>query len=284
MTEKTTQKIGDNSTAIQARRDVNISYGLSPQDAVDIAYRLFKENFPKLQDEAKRIAETNVQNFINNLGNKIRKNIKSVDINKFKDPDIQASLNEAVKAAAKKGDKANFNVLSELIIKRLSEDTGSFLSVVADEAIFITPKLTKEHITFISYVQFLTNMVLTDVKCLSDVDRKAVAIIQAIGNPVELNIPNKLYLNYTGCTISYQIRPERLEERIIRHYPFFELPFDPKTMKPKMVDESPAFYKIFDFGEKSNVMTIGLTSVGQIIALTNLKRGAPDLDLSIWIN
>lgn len=49
--------MGDNSTNLQANRDIISNKGLSIQQAMEIAVELFKENFPKLQKIASNIAK-----------------------------------------------------------------------------------------------------------------------------------------------------------------------------------------------------------------------------------
>lgn len=282
--DKSSQKIGSHSSGVQAGRDVHVhNYGLAVNEVRELSYLFLKENFPKLREEALKEARTNVEAFLEQFNDAIRSRIDKIEIDKFKTPDIQASLNEAVKSAAKKGRNANFETLSNLIIERTSKESSPFLSIVADEAINIVPKLLKDHINFLSFTHFLKSMQINDAKSLSDIENYAKSIIEAIGDPKVLNTPNKLHLQYAGCINILEIIPLRPHDFISKNYSFLSGLKEAEIDK-KIKEESPFFNKIWIAGIQSDLQRVVLTSVGQIIALTNLKKGIPgNIDFSIWI-
>ena len=59
------KNISDNSSGIQADRDINIKIGLGVEEVKNLTLLYLKENFPKLREDAIKTAEENVKEFIN---------------------------------------------------------------------------------------------------------------------------------------------------------------------------------------------------------------------------
>jgi hypothetical protein len=141
-------KSGNQSEVIQVGRDLHV--GLSYDDIKSIFYDLFKLNFPQLVQEATKTAQTNLEQYINVLINKMKSNSDAIDSNKLQDPNIQFLLNESIKQTARKGNKIDLELLSDLIITTINKDTNETLDIVSSEAVLVIPKLSKEHIAFLS--------------------------------------------------------------------------------------------------------------------------------------
>lgn len=105
VTNKSTQEqsVESESIALQAGNDINLQIGtLSPSDVNEICQIIFKANFPRLVEDAAREAERNMIAFSKSLEDKIHSCLDEICINKFKDPDIQAMICDAIKETARK--------------------------------------------------------------------------------------------------------------------------------------------------------------------------------------
>ncbi|MCV5283331.1 hypothetical protein OFC15_30615, partial [Escherichia coli] len=85
----------------------------------------------------------------------LTKNVDRLIIDKFCDPDVQATLTEALKSSARKGKKANMDVLSQLLVERVSNNNDDFRDIVLTEAVTVVPKLTQQQISLITIVFLL---------------------------------------------------------------------------------------------------------------------------------
>ena len=145
------QNVSDGSTAIQAAGNVTL-IGPSVTEVRDLCVLFLRDNFPKLQEAARQAAEEHVRQFANQLERELADNLSSVVVEKLADPDVQATINDAVQAAARKGEAANPEILAKLILQKVSGDCGPFQDIVFAEAVKVAPLLTKEQIAFLAFV------------------------------------------------------------------------------------------------------------------------------------
>jgi hypothetical protein len=90
------------STALQAGRDINVQ-GLSVSEVRELCVLFLRDNFPKLQDEARRVAEEQVNVFAIGLQERLAQEAASIAFEKLSQPDVQATINDAVQACARRG-------------------------------------------------------------------------------------------------------------------------------------------------------------------------------------
>jgi hypothetical protein len=147
----------ENVLQIAGNVEINHQYGLPAHELRELAKIFMRENFPVLREEAIAAAQDNVEIFLRQFEEKIAQNPGRIDPNRFKDPDIQSSLNDAVLETAKKGIRNNSDLLLELVTERLSIGTDDYVSLVISEAIKIVPRLAPEHIGFLTLALFLTS-------------------------------------------------------------------------------------------------------------------------------
>ena len=122
------KQIGNGSVGIQADRDVTVNVGLVVAEVETLTKLFLKENFPKLRQDAMEAVRENVQQFMSKFEAQLGKRFSEVDVAKFRDPDVQFSLNEAVLETAKRGDAANIDLLVTLVLERVAKDGGGTLS------------------------------------------------------------------------------------------------------------------------------------------------------------
>ncbi|EAQ3886075.1 hypothetical protein E7U00_20595, partial [Salmonella enterica] len=159
--DKQKQQIGNNSYAIQAGNNVNVS-GMSFSEVRELFNILFENQFPKLKDVAYAAAQENAKDFEERVVSDLTKNVDRLIIDKFCDPDVQATLTEALKSSARKGKKANMDVLSQLLVERVSNNNDDFRDIVLTEAVTVVPKLTQQQISLITIVFLLKNVEIKD--------------------------------------------------------------------------------------------------------------------------
>lgn len=148
------KQITDGSSGIQADGNVTINnYGMTLAEVREIFDYLFNENFPKMQ--ALRRAYDNVLLLFRELEAQFPDRYAEIDPDKFKDPDVQFTLNDAVRETAKRGDAANIDLLVNLIFERVSKDNSDLLDLTCSEAIKIVPRLTRPQIDLLSVVLLL---------------------------------------------------------------------------------------------------------------------------------
>ncbi|PKP34283.1 MAG: hypothetical protein CVU00_07460 [Bacteroidetes bacterium HGW-Bacteroidetes-17] len=284
MLEKQKQETGEGGTSLQAGKDIKIvqNVGLQFSEVKEIFHLLLSENFPKLREIASQTAAQNIENYLEKLETKFSQDFDRIDVEKIKDPDVQFSFNEVVEASARKGDKVDSDVLSELIIERISKKSNDFISIVSSEAIKIVPKLTAEHISFLSLVHYLSSVTHTGFIDLSQLEMPAALIISITSNSFNLSRSNKQYLQFTGALTSLNIISNDFRVTTKKRYDFLK-DISNEDLEKLAEQKAPSYKKLMDIYKSSEIYQITLTAVGQMIALANLRRVLGNLDYGIWI-
>ena len=84
LSDKQVQKAGAESTAIQAGGNVSINqYFVSATEVKKLVLEVFRDNYPKLRQEAIKAAELNVTNLSESLESKISEKWKEISLDKF---------------------------------------------------------------------------------------------------------------------------------------------------------------------------------------------------------
>lgn len=145
---KVIQKAAIGSDTTQIARQNNY-YGLSAEEASSLAIKLFMDNFPKLQEEAKKIAEKRAEELCKNVIARLERQGKK-DFSEFSDPDIQYILNKSHQEYARFGTDTLFGLLSEIIINRINYNGDFYMKIILDEAIDIVKSLSEAHLNYLS--------------------------------------------------------------------------------------------------------------------------------------
>ncbi|MCU8055423.1 hypothetical protein L5L78_04255 [Shewanella sp. SM34] len=277
------QETGENSDAYQAKRDINITHqGMDYQNVKQLCLDLMHYNFPKLHEEAMRQVNENVMALASELKAVIAKKAVTAP-EKLAQPDVQAALNEAVQGAAKKGKKADLNLLASLVASRIDSGNSDLLDITIEEAIRLTPKLTREHINFLSINHFVSSVSLQMQNVsFGYLEHCAAPVLAAFGLNCVLSEPNIQYLAGVGVLnfnpmvghdaydIQFQVYPSLAENR--------------QEFKERVKGQAPSLNKLLELYEKEKFSSVSLNTFGQVIALTNLGRIFGDMDLKKWIN
>lgn len=284
MFEKQSQETEEGGTSLQAGKDILITQnvGLQFSEVKEIFHLLLNQNFPKLREIASQTAMQNIDNYLAEFEQKFAQSFDRIDVEKIKDPDVQFSFNEVVEASARKGDKIDSDVLSELIIERISKKTNNFISIVSSEAIKVVSKITSEQINFLTLVHYLKSIVFSDYSNLGQLEQPASLMIKLTENSFNISESNKKYLQFTGTLTSINITPDDYRKTTKNNYPFLkEIPDN--QLDILIERDAPSYKKLMDIYKSNKIHRITLTTVGEMIALANFKRIMPEIEYSIWI-
>jgi hypothetical protein len=281
MFEKQYQDVGDGSLAVQVKRDLIINQGLQLAEVRELCLLFLQQNFPKLREEAIDAARKNVESYIPVLEAAIAKQAEKIDPRKIADPDMQASINDSVQATARKGQKANFAMLAELVSTRMRSDTSPILSVVAEEAIRLVPRLTASQIAYLALCFFL-NRLQFGAKTIEEFEIIAAQVMPIVKFGLEISDSNLQHTAYVGATSVMNMVGSAYYGVLSGRYPFLagEL-----ILHDAIANRAPTFHILCEQYRISKVYNVTLTSVGELVAILTISDAFPvALDPSRWIN
>lgn len=284
--DKQNQTVESNGTAIQAGGNVTVTQnmGLSVTEVKELCLLFLRDNFPSLREEAIRAAEGNVQKFAASLEQKIVEKSGEIMLEKFTDPDVQAAINDAVQASARKGEKANPSVLVDLIAERVSVSANDFKDIVISEAVTVVPKITKAQIAYLSFVHFMTNVGVQGLQHISHLEPYSQRALAAVASGFNLSDSQKRHIQYAGtCSIASMMSLDIYNGWMTQLYKYFGYT-DLEKFKTDLATFSPSSKILLDkFDEDVKGGQVTLTSVGQAIAIANLSTTLGRMDYSIWL-
>jgi len=286
MLEKQRQDVSDEGIAIQAAGDVTVNQtnGLSLAEVKELCLLFLRDNFPILREEAIKIAESNVRKFAESLEEKIIEKSEKIIFEKFTDPDVQATINDAVQNNARKGKRAHPSTLVNLIIERASKGTNDFQDIVISEAVMIVPKITKEQMSYLSFIHYITNMTFK-IDHISKLEVYSKAVLPIVTSGFNLSESQKQHLQYLGVYTRSQIISENIYT-IWMKYAYKALGYsNVQTFKNDLANYSPSSKILLDAFDKdiNGGGRMSLTSVGQVIAIAELSTVLGEMNYSIWL-
>lgn len=280
--DKQDQAAAAGAVAIQAGRDVNY-HGLSVAEVRELCALFLRNNFPELREEARRAAEQHVRDFASALEQKLVSEAASIMLDKFREPDVQAAVNDAVQASARKGSAANPHVLTSLIAERVSKQSTDYKDIVLSEAVTVVPRLTAAHIALISFHHFVTSVTVNGLPSVAGLEVYARPILHATRAGFDLSISQKQHIQYAGaCSINSILGGDIYDAVRTSGYAYFGYA-SAADFKEALSKQAPSYVALLDQFSKENLFTINLTSVGQAIAVANLSTILGKLDYSIWL-
>jgi len=199
------QFIGDGSTAAQAGRDVIIinnqpSYSTIKEIFVD----LLDQNFPKLLDDAMDIVNERTQGFLHSLKLKIEKMEESIHASNLKEPNFQYNFQKVIVEVARKGEKANPDILADMILKQLTtENIDDVSSGIIDEAIKIVPSLMKKHIHYLGLKTLLHEFRLNQPMSPDELDQLLDSYLDKLELASKITALDMSYLSSLRLTFGF---------------------------------------------------------------------------------
>ncbi len=276
------QIVEGGSTANQAGRDI-IYNGLSVSEVRELCALFLKNNFPELQEEARRTTEEYVKAFALNLEARLVNDAASIVLDKFKQPDVQAAINDAVQATARKGAAANPEILCALISERVAQKSNSYKDIVISEAVNVAPRVTAAQISLLSFVHFIRSVTIQNMPNAAALEPFGQIALHFSSPGFELSESQRQHLQYAGvASVNNLYGGDIYEELNKASYRYFGHN-DVSEFKQALSSGAPSFAKLLDQFNTENLFPINLTSVGQAIAIANISNYLGKLDYTIWL-
>lgn len=256
------QKAALGSDTIQIGNQNNY-YGITPEKASELAIKLFMDNFPKLQEDAKRVAKERAEELCKNIITNLEKQGKN-DFSEFSDPDMQFILNKSQQEYARFGTDTLRELLCEIIINRINYNSDYYMKIILDEAVDVVKSLSVVHLNYLSLIFLCKQVKMSNINSIEALKDHCEYICSKL--PVPDNIGNCVpFLNMLGLfTISlgnasqvyskcYGLELEKVKEIL-----------------PSMMYSIPGDYM--------------LSPIGIVIAIINAQNKTDfSLDFKIWI-
>lgn len=145
------QEAGSNSTALQAGRDVNLTIGISAQDARAIALDVAKVTFYELSGQARETMSSRVEEITDTVISRLQQEYPE-GLAKAVEPDFQYALLSVQKQYGRTGDEDLGSLLVDLLIDRSKQDSRNLKQIVLNESLEVAPKLTTSQISALSII------------------------------------------------------------------------------------------------------------------------------------
>jgi hypothetical protein len=278
---KQTQKVLQNSTAVQAGRDVNI--GISYSDVKEIFFDLFKSNFPVLENKAKQNAQENVEYFESKVAEMVSNKIDEIDLNKFTNPNTQFMLNQSLQHAARKGKSGNLELLVESLMITLGNSNNEMLDIISEQALAIIPQITPIQIKIITLAHYLLNCNTQELKSIMGSEPTNLDIKFLIGELPENVSFHLKYLESLGVLKINTLQFVNIFSRIKEQYRYLYKETSEEEVKEDVYLNAPHLKELSIQFTTANLSNITLTPVGILISLINMKRVINVLDYKSWI-
>lgn len=189
------QNSGSDSTNIQVGG--NAQFGLSYEDARQIAIDVFKANYyefsekaaKKALERAEEITEDFLKRFFEDDGH---------DKAKLEEPAVQSSIFEVQKAYAKTGDKDLQQRLLDTLLARVDSEERHINQIVLDEAITVLSKLTDNEVKLLSFIASTFKVIYTNVDTIAAFNSFLTdALLKFF--PDNISDAELTHLQYCGC-------------------------------------------------------------------------------------
>ncbi|MBN6030343.1 LPO_1073/Vpar_1526 family protein [Pantoea ananatis] len=287
----------ENSIAMNAANDINITTGLSQGDIIQLFDRLFKGEFQNIQEIAKQQAILYSVSFQERLISDLSHNAERLIVERFRDPDVQATIRDAVISVARRGDKSRPELLSKLIVEKVSSTNSDFLDIVINEAINVIPKLTNKQVALICAVFVVRNlMVNSSENILSTLEGFHEVLHEKIGSDFESTQVSLNHLGFTGaCTYdeqryydvidiyfgkynNFDLKTPTMDKENDNWYPnkkSIEIGDIRREVMQELEEKAPVMMRFLKGVSAAHVSGVNLTSIGIAIALTIVKDILP---------
>ena len=279
---KQDQSANAGAVAIQAGGDVNY-HGLSVAEVRELCGLFLRNNFPELREEAKRAAQQHVESFAATLEARLINDAATILLNKFAEPDVQATINDAVQASGRKGHAASPQILASLISERVSISANDYKDIVLSEAVKVVPRLTAQQIALLSLVHFTKSMTIRNLHGIGALEPYGRVALAFSSSGFNLSDSQKQHIQYSGaCSVNQLVGGDIFDALRSGDYAYFGMP-DTASFKSALHSQAPSFFALLEQAQKENVFALNLTSVGQAIAIANISNHLGKMDYGIWL-
>lgn len=275
------QKVGENSTAIQAGGDVNI--GMKYTEVKDLVILLFEQNFPKLAESAAEKALQNIKEYIGNLENRLHEDANKVDFSKFSDPNIQYLLNSTIQNYARKGNSINMDFLMDAFLLVVNKESTSLLDIVSEQVIAVLPKMTKDCIDILTVVHYVYAIKIDALPSIEMSESYSKKVYDSLNSSEAYNSQTVSYLVSLGA-FTHGVFARDPYKGVGNQYQEFSSEMEENEWKETIQSNCPYLSKLIELIQTRHLSAFHLTPMGQLIALMNLKSILHmDIDYKIWV-
>lgn len=175
------QKAGDNSTQLQAGV-INIYNGITEERARGI----YKEEYGKITELTQEAKQTALQR-VCELENRVIPKLSRIEngLEFFSNPDFQFLLIEAQKAAARSERPVDYDLLSELLLHRVKNDSDKEKRLGIKKAVEIVDSISDEALVGLTVLHSVTSIIPTN----GDVDEGLDILEDLYGKIVYDSLP-----------------------------------------------------------------------------------------------
>jgi len=193
--------IESNATNVGAQiGQVNIRQGLSYSEAKDLIESVVDQKLIAFKDEAKTLYQARVNEFSSALIARI-KNLPESEMLKLREPDTQLILAEAAKISGRKQTPELRNLLANLVIKRIQNDTTGkeeLKNIVFNEAITTINRLTIDQLKIITLCYLLRYTTYTGINDWATFNNYLNSHIKPFSSFKNTNAEFQ-HIEYAGC-------------------------------------------------------------------------------------
>lgn len=272
--ENQKQSVGEQGFAIQVNGDLTIHQNDAAQLRT-IFEELFKEGFPRQSAVAYEAGRSNVQELAVAVVDESQRANYPVSIERLGNPDVHASLYDAINLTGRRGQAANPKLLAQLLVMRMYDQPTPLLDVVMSEAIQVVPKLTKPQLAFLVLLH-ARNGTIPDPLTYERLETLGRAAAPFMQDAKDLAAVNLAHLQYSGA-LAMSVGPTgmlilsddagvlgELFKSFLGRLPLSNVDEFTQTLK----ELAPTYYMLAAQWQVQKGMDSVLTSVGRLIALT----------------
>ena len=279
------QSVERGALAIQVGGDLSI-HGLHVADVREICTLLFDKNFPKVIEAARQTAEQHTREFIEHLDSRLVQRSDSIDFQKFYDPDVEACINDAIQASARKGPAAHPDILSSLLAARVGKQSSDFQNIVFSESVSVVPKLTPAQISFLALSHFVLFMPRLGIKDLGELEPYAQEAMEFCMAGFGLSEGQRRHLVYAGTCSIGSAGGDIYKILLANAYRQFAV-VKRDDLVFALQHRAPTYAALVAEFATRRMIDVRLTSVGQAIAIAHIKNHCkviPEPKYETWLS
>jgi len=267
----------------QAGRDI-IHQGINASHVVDIVQSVLNTVYnDKVEIIVAKYMQENMKIFSTNLLEMI--SIDELSRKIIESPSLAFIIERTIRIVGEKGDKLDVDTLLKLISERINSNENSFIEIVSEQAIENIDKITNIHISLLTFIQIIQNMKFS-ADNIEELKRKFNYISPLINDSFKISESNKKYLASLGLLEINILKGNNTKDKFYQTYNKINPDIDKDEFISTFLDNNikdNILYNVYEAYESCNLYQIQLTTVGEIIALSNIKKLYPDLDIKTWI-
>ena len=248
-----------------------MTVGNSYNDIKEIFLDLFELNFPKIQSIATETARERVDKLLEEMKESFQKHKELIDIRKFEEPAVQFEMQAMTINAAKRGDKSNYKLLSEILCTSISKDCPEIIELISSEALSVVPRLNKRHIDYFS-LQILINEAKIPNNPLNYLNINIKPTINFIPAVKEITISEVQYLSLKRVLEPLGIIHTGIVPSLINEYPEIKGKDQENIKIYCRQNNLMNILELIELAESKYVGHFRLTPIGRLIGWMNLAQ------------